>query len=98
MPASLAAGVPFGGDPHGGGKRSPQPFRAMPDPLPRGGRIEAVRRSGPEAAWSLELDDFMPDEPDRSAFDEIAGLFQDIADFATYGATAATLASRKGSA
>ncbi len=40
----------------------------------------------------------MPDEPDRSAFDEIAGLFQDIADFATYGATAATLASRKGSA
>lgn len=40
-----------------------------------------------------ELDDLMPDEPDRSAFDEIAGLFQDVADFASFGATAARRAA-----
>jgi hypothetical protein len=40
-----------------------------------------------------ELDDLMPDEPDRSAFDEIAGLFQDIADFAAFGAVAARRAA-----
>lgn len=40
-----------------------------------------------------ELDDLMPDEPDRSAFDEIAGLFQDVADFAAFGATAARRAA-----
>ena len=40
-----------------------------------------------------ELDDLMPDERDRSAFDEIAGLFQDVADFAAYGASAAIRAA-----
>ena len=45
-----------------------------------------------------ELDELMPDEPDRSAFQEIAGLFQDVADFATCGATAATRAAGKGNA
>ena len=40
-----------------------------------------------------ELDELMPDEPDRGAFHEIAGLFQDVADFASYGATAAMRAS-----
>jgi len=40
-----------------------------------------------------ELDDLMPDEPDRSAFDEISGLFQDIADFAAFGAAAARRAA-----
>lgn len=40
-----------------------------------------------------ELDDLMPDEPDRTAFDEIAGLFQDIADFAAFGAAAARRAA-----
>lgn len=35
-----------------------------------------------------ELDDLMPEEPDHTAFHEIAGLFEDIADFATYGAKA----------
>lgn len=40
-----------------------------------------------------ELDDLMPDEPDRSAFDEIAGLFQDVADFAAFGAAAARRAA-----
>ena len=40
-----------------------------------------------------ELDDLMPDEPDRTAFDEVAGLFQDIADFAAFGAAAARRAA-----
>ncbi|MCV0396743.1 MAG: hypothetical protein K5872_22440 [Rhizobiaceae bacterium] len=44
-----------------------------------------------------ELDDLMPDEPDRSAFFEIAGLFQDVADFAAYGADAARRAAGQGS-
>ena len=45
-----------------------------------------------------ELDELMPDEPDRSAFDEIAGLFQDVADFAAYGAIAAVRAAGQGNA
>ena len=45
-----------------------------------------------------ELDDLMPDEPDRSAFHEIAALFQDVADFAAYGATAAIRAAGQGNA
>jgi hypothetical protein len=45
-----------------------------------------------------ELDELTPDEPDRSAFHEIAGLFQDIADFSAYGATAAILAAGQGNA
>lgn len=45
-----------------------------------------------------ELDDLMPDEPDRSAFHEIAGLFQDVADFAAYGASAAIRAAGQGNA
>ncbi len=40
-----------------------------------------------------ELDELMPDEPDRTAFQEIAGLFQDIADFAACGAGAALQAA-----
>lgn len=45
-----------------------------------------------------ELDELMPDEPDRSAFHEIAGLFRDVADFATYGAASATRAAGQGNA
>ena len=45
-----------------------------------------------------ELDDLMPDEPDRTAFHEIADLFQDIADFAAYGANAAMRAAGQGNA
>lgn len=45
-----------------------------------------------------ELDELMPDEPDRSAFHEIAGLFQDVADFAACGATAAMRAAGQGNA
>lgn len=45
-----------------------------------------------------ELDELMPDEPDRSAFHEIAGLFQDVADFAACGATAALRAAGQGNA
>jgi ABC-type phosphate/phosphonate transport system ATPase subunit len=45
-----------------------------------------------------ELDDIMPDEPDRSALHEIADLFQDVADFAAYGATAAIRAAGQGNA
>jgi hypothetical protein len=40
-----------------------------------------------------ELDELMPDEPDRTAFHEIAGLFQDVADFAALGAIAARRAA-----
>lgn len=43
-----------------------------------------------------ELDELGPDEPDRSAFHEMAGLFQDIADFASFGATAARRAAGEG--
>jgi hypothetical protein len=45
-----------------------------------------------------ELDELMPDEPHRSAFHEIAGLLQDVADFAAYGATAAIRAAGQGNA
>jgi hypothetical protein len=45
-----------------------------------------------------ELDELMPDEPDRSAFHEIAGLFQDVADFAAFGATAAMRGAGQGNA
>lgn len=45
-----------------------------------------------------ELDELMPDEPDRGAFHEIAGLFQDVADFAAYGATASMRAGGQRSA
>lgn len=44
-----------------------------------------------------ELDELMPDEPDRTAFHEIAGLFQDVAEFATSGAEAARRAAGKAS-
>lgn len=43
-----------------------------------------------------ELDDLTPDEPDRTAFHEIAGLFQDVADFAAFGAGAAMRAAGHG--
>lgn len=40
-----------------------------------------------------ELDELMPDEPDRTAFHEIASLFQDVVEFASFGAEAATRAA-----
>lgn len=40
-----------------------------------------------------ELDELMPNEPDRTAFREIADLFQDVADFALFGAAAARRAA-----
>lgn len=43
-----------------------------------------------------DLDDLMPDEPDRSAFSEIAGPFRDVADFAAYGASSAIRAAGQG--
>ena len=36
-----------------------------------------------------ELEDLRPDEADRTAFHELADLFQDVADFAAFGAAAA---------
>jgi hypothetical protein len=45
-----------------------------------------------------ELDELMPDEPDRTAFHEIACLFQDVADFASFGAEAAQRAAGRGNA
>lgn len=43
-----------------------------------------------------ELDELMPDEPDRSAFHEIADLFDDVASFAAFGAEAARQAASGG--
>jgi hypothetical protein len=43
-----------------------------------------------------DLDDLMPDEPDRSAFSSVADLFQDIADFAAFAAIAARRAGARG--
>jgi hypothetical protein len=40
-----------------------------------------------------ELDELGPDAPDRGAFQEIAGLFEDVADFAVFGAGAAKRAA-----
>lgn len=40
-----------------------------------------------------ELDELRPDEPDRSAFREIAALFKDVSDFADYGAVSALRAA-----
>ena len=41
-----------------------------------------------------ELDELMPDEPDRSAFHEIADLFQDVFEFAAWGGAADRRAGR----
>jgi hypothetical protein len=43
-----------------------------------------------------ELDELTPEEPDRTAFHEIASLFQDVADFASRGALAARQAAGAG--
>lgn len=43
-----------------------------------------------------ELDELMPDEPDRSAFHEIADLFQDVCEFASFGGKAARQAAGGG--
>jgi hypothetical protein len=43
-----------------------------------------------------EIDELTPEEPDRTAFHEIAGLFQDIAGFASFGASAARRAAGVG--
>lgn len=40
-----------------------------------------------------ELDDLMPDEPDHTAFDEMASLFEDVSDFAAFGAASAKRAA-----
>jgi hypothetical protein len=45
-----------------------------------------------------ELDELTPDEPDRTAFREIAALFSDVGDFAAFGATAAIRAAGQRSA
>ncbi|MBU2485411.1 MAG: hypothetical protein KKG78_10020 [Alphaproteobacteria bacterium] len=42
-----------------------------------------------------ELDELEPDEPDRSAFYEVADLFEDIGDIARLGALAARRAGGK---
>ncbi|TIO04687.1 MAG: hypothetical protein E5X88_30775 [Mesorhizobium sp.] len=43
-----------------------------------------------------ELDSLTLDEPDRSAFHELAGLFDDISEFAAFGADAARRAAGGG--
>ncbi|TIL46603.1 hypothetical protein [Mesorhizobium sp.] len=43
-----------------------------------------------------ELDELMPGEPDRSAFHEIADLFQDVSEFAAFGVKAARQAAGGG--
>ncbi|MBS3652324.1 hypothetical protein KEU06_27410 [Pseudaminobacter sp. 19-2017] len=47
-------------------------------------------------ALLCELDELTPEEPDRTAFHEIASLFQDVADFAASGALAARQAAGAG--
>lgn len=66
-----------------------------------GGLADAIRmRDAIVIVLALlgELDELTPDEPDRSAFHEIAGLFQDVVDFAAHGATAALRAAGQGNA
>ncbi|MBX3530966.1 MAG: hypothetical protein KF849_10185 [Rhizobiaceae bacterium] len=43
-----------------------------------------------------ELDTLTPDEPDRSAFREIASLFADLGEFADFGAEAARRGAGQG--
>lgn len=72
------------------------------DLVRRGGALaDAIAmRNGIVAVLELlaELDDIRPDEPDRSAFHEIARLFQDVAELAASGEIAATRAAGKGDA
>jgi hypothetical protein len=44
-----------------------------------------------------ELDAVRPDEPDRSTFHEISGLFRDMSEFASFGADAARRRRRRNS-
>ncbi len=70
------------------------------DLVRRGGALADARamRDGIVAVLELlgELDDIKPDEPDRSAFYEIASLFQDVAQLAASGEIAAKRAVGKG--
>lgn len=72
------------------------------DLVRRAGALAEARamRDGIVAVLNLlgELDDIRPDEPDRSAFYEIASLFQHIAEVAAAGEIAATRAAGKGDA
>ena len=43
-----------------------------------------------------ELDELAPEEPDRTVFQEIAGLFRDVADFASFGSDAMRRAAGEG--
>jgi hypothetical protein len=72
------------------------------DLVRRGGALaDAIAmRDGIVAVLELlgELDDISHDEPDRSAFYEIASLFQHIAELAASGEIAATRAVGRGDA
>lgn len=64
---------------------------AQVDRIRRQGALEDVRRMRDAIAVVLvllaEVDELTPDERDLSAFEEIATLFEDVADFAERGAT-----------
>jgi hypothetical protein len=67
----------------------------------RGALADAIAmRDGIVAVLELigELDDISLDEPDRSAFHEVASLFQHVAKLAASGEIAATRAAGKGDA
>jgi hypothetical protein len=70
------------------------------DIIRRAGGLADARRMRDSIVMVLalleELDSLTPDEPDRSAFHELAGLFDDISEFAVFGAGAARRAAGGG--
>jgi hypothetical protein len=70
------------------------------DVIRRAGGLADARRMRDSIVMVLalleELDSLTPDEPDRSAFHELAGLFDDISEFAVFGAGAARRAAGGG--
>lgn len=66
----------------------------------RGADLADVRRMRDAIVLLLglldDLDELAPDEPDRSVFQSVAGLFQDIAEFAAFAARAAGRAAAPG--
>lgn len=75
-------------------------FGSEDDLVRRAGGLADARRMRDAIVMVLallgELDELMPDEPDRSAFHEIADLFQDVSEFASFGMKAARQAAGGG--
>lgn len=77
-------------------------FGIEEDRVRRAGGLADARKMRDAIVLALqlleELDELTPDEPDRTVFRDLAGLFGDIADFAAFGASAALRASGQGNA